>query len=265
MYLWYMEKFVAEGNDARTKSEAAYRILRRAIVSGEIRGQAPIDESDLIRNYGLGRTPVREALKRLAQEQFLVWGSHRTPYVRDIGVQELTPLYKARELLEVPSARLAAETSTKHELTVLDNIAGGLEAAYAANDVYEAVELDHEFHGSVADGTHNPFLARAVRTLNEASLRLWFVGIERFPRPPGSNDHRDIVQAIRSRDPDAAESAVRAHIANSFERQLILNGLVPSASAPHWVATENTASQSIAQTAVGATSRAGLTSKKPTG
>jgi DNA-binding GntR family transcriptional regulator len=249
----------------RTKSEVAYLVLRRAIVTGEIPGQTPLDESDLIRSYGLGRTPVREALKRLAQEQFIIWGSHRTPYVRDIGVQELMPLYKARELLEVPAARLAAGLSTGNELAVLDRLAVEMDAAYAADQVYEAVELDYQFHGSVADGAHNPFLARAVRSLNEASLRLWFVGIERFPRPPGENDHRDIVKAVRSGDPGQAEAAVRTHIEDSFRRQLILHGLVASTAALEEAAAIPRPSQSIAQTSVGAMSRAGFESKNPTG
>lgn len=227
MYHKYSGKTVPSAiDDAVTKSEAAYQALRRAIVTGDIRGQAPLDEPDLLLTYGLGRTPAREALKRLAHEQLIVWGPHRTPYVRDIGVQELKPLYEARQFLEIPAARLAASLMSMQELAHLGSIVAEIDAAYTADEVYEAVQLDYSFHGSVADGSRNPFLARAVKALNESSLRLWYVGIERFPRRAEDNDHGEIVAALRTRDPDVAEAAVRKHVENSFQRQLILHGLV---------------------------------------
>ena len=91
-----------------TKADLAYRLLRRAIVVGEISGNEPLDEVALVGRFGTGRTPMREALKRLAQEQFIVWSPRRSPFVRDLSLQELLRLYESRMVMEVPAARLAA-------------------------------------------------------------------------------------------------------------------------------------------------------------
>lgn len=210
---------------AATKSEAAYRTLRRAVVIGEIQAQGPLDDVTLSETYGIGRTPLREALKRMAQEQFLVWEPHRTPYVRDIGLADLRHLYESRRLLEIPIARLAAERVTQVEVEELRRLVVDMKIAYDTGQAYEAVELDHQLHLAIATASRNRFLANAVHDLNEPSLRLWYLGIKRSP-PPQDDNHGPIVEAIAERDADNAERLVREHIETSFRRQLVLHGLV---------------------------------------
>ena len=203
-----------------TKAEHAYASLRRAIVVGEVAANTPLDEADLVTRLGTGRTPIREALKRLAMEQFIVWPAHRTPYVREVGAQELSRLYEARLLLEEPTARIAATRIGANQLRDLDLICDRMEEAAEVGKVYEAVELDHQLHLGIARGSDNRFLAEAVDNLNCGSLRLWYlshqeIGLEKVPQ-----NHRTILDALRSRDPDRAAEATRQHILNSLDRQL---------------------------------------------
>ena len=211
-----------------TKTDQAYQALRRGIVVGDIPANSPLDEADLMGRFDTGRTPIREALKRLALEQFVVWPPRRTAYVREIGPYELNRLYESRLVLEEPVARLAAERITDAGLAELDEFCTQLEQAAEADQVYEAVEIDHALHMAIARGSDNRFLAEAVGNLNCGSLRIWYVahkviGLEDVPE-----HHRDIVAALRTRDPERAAEATRRHIIVSHDRQLRLQSLSAS-------------------------------------
>lgn len=208
-----------------TKSDQAYHALRRAIVVGEIPTNTPLDEADLTGRLDTGRTPIREALKRLALEQFVVWPPRRTAYVREIGPFEVNRLYESRLVLEEPVTRLTAERITDAGLTELDRICAELERAAEAGNVYEAVELDHQLHLAIAYGSDNRFLAEAVGNLNCRSLRLWYVaqkelGLENVPQC-----HADIVEALRTRDPERAAAEARRHVLGSHDRQVRMQAL----------------------------------------
>lgn len=209
--------------EAVTKADKAYLQLRKAIVTGEIPANESLDEVELVSQFGFGRTPAREALKRLAQEGFVVWPSRRTPFVRELSLVELHRLYESRLLMEVPAARLAAERITASGLVELQRLGDRLRAAAETGDVYASIEADHALHIAISRGSDNRFLTEAVDRLNCGSLRLWFVahnalGLEHVPE-----QHQEIIDALGQRDPDAAESVVREHINDSLHRQLKLN------------------------------------------
>lgn len=206
-----------------TKADQAYRALRRGIVVGEIPANTPLDENDLIDRLGTGRTPVREALKRLAMEQFVLWPARRTPYVRDMSTHDLHRLYESRLLLEEPAARLAATRITDRQLERVQRFCDRLADAANRGDVYESIEADHALHMAITEGSDNRFLTEAVDRLNCGSLRLWYVAHERLGLERVTADHQDIIDALRTRDPDRAASAVRQHIMISLNRQMKLH------------------------------------------
>ncbi|HEX5505344.1 MAG TPA: GntR family transcriptional regulator [Thermomicrobiales bacterium] len=208
-----------------TKSDQAYRCLRRAIVTFEVGADAPLDEAALMARYGLGRTPLREALKRLALEQFIRWPPHRTPYVRALGLDELAPLYETRLLLEVPVAGLAAERIADAELAGLDALLARIRQAADAGRPYEEVELDHELHVAIARGTHNRYLVEAVTALNCGSLRLWYRAQRQLGMTHVHELHERLVGALRRHDRPLAEQVAREHVLRSHQRQLALHAL----------------------------------------
>jgi DNA-binding GntR family transcriptional regulator len=206
----------------RTKTDAAYQALRRAIVTGEIGPNEPLDENALQLRYRLGRTPLREALKRLTREQFASWPTHSTPFVRGVSANELTDLYQTRIILEEPASRIAATSITDAQLDRLDEISAQIEKFIADGRIYEAVESDHALHLAIAQGSGNRFLAEAVSNLNCGSLRLWYTTHEQLHDQTQTPRHSHLIAALRSRDPDRVAEETRKHILRSHQRQLTL-------------------------------------------
>jgi DNA-binding GntR family transcriptional regulator len=208
-----------------TKTERTYWLLREAIVSGELQEDTALDDKELMSRFHVGRTPVREAIKRLALEEFVIWPSHRTPYVRTTGAYDLAQLYEARHIFEIPAARLAADRATDADLAQLEEHCDLLDKAIASRNMYEVAELDYDFHIGVAKASKNRFLVEAVSHLNCGSLRLWYQNYVQLGTDRISEDHRRALKALRRRDSEDAATACRDHIQFSHERQLKLHGL----------------------------------------
>lgn len=201
-----------------TKAEAAYRALRRAIVTLAIDGGEPLDEAALGERFGIGRTPLREALKRLALEQLVVAPPHRTPYVRSFSLTDLQPLFETRLLLEVPVAGVAAERATEADLTALDSNLADMERAVARDDVYDTIEIDYIFHSLVARATQNRFLAEAINQLNRGSLRLWYLAHLKLGLTEVPSHHAEVIAAFRTGQRPLVEEVMRQHVLLSQSR-----------------------------------------------
>lgn len=208
-----------------TKTEQAYWVLRKAIVTGEFADWAPLDEVELMSRVDVGRTPIREAIKRLASEEFVVWHPHRTPHVRTTSADDLAALYEARQTFEVTAVQLAAQRANQDDLDLMERLSDQLDEAIAKNMLYEVAELDYDFHLAVAKASRNRFLVEAISHLNFGSLRLWYRSYIRVGTESINDHHRQGLEAIRRRDVELAMSSTVAHIEFSHERQLRLFGL----------------------------------------
>lgn len=205
-----------------TKSERAYAAVRRAIVTHALPAGVPLDESMLLEHFAIGRTPLREALKRLSYEGLLNWPPHQAPLIRDVGLFEMQQLYETRRLLDYKIAILAAERATDAHIEQMDMCREKLVEASRTGFVYESVELDYGLHAIIAQATQNHFLAEASNSLNLQSLRLWFraqfeLGVETI-----HESHTDLVSAISRHDAEAALQLAIAHVDSSLERQNML-------------------------------------------
>lgn len=201
-----------------TKADLAYRALRRAIVTLDIEGGEPLDEVVLGERFGVGRTPLREALKRLALEQLVVAPPHRTPYVRSFSLTDLQPLFETRLLLEVPVAGAAAERATEADLIALEANLADMERAVARGDVYETIEIDYVFHSLVARATQNRFLAEAINQLNRGSLRLWYLAHLKLGLQFVGSHHTEVIEALRCGQREVAEEVMQKHVLRSQSR-----------------------------------------------
>jgi len=219
------------GQTFTTKTEQAYWVLRKAIVTGEFSDWAPLDEVELMSKIDVGRTPIREAIKRLASEEFVVWHPHRTPHVRTTSADDLASLYEARQIFEVTAARLAAERASAVDLKALEKLSDRLDGAIAGHTLYEVAELDYDFHLALANASHNRFLVEAISHLNFGSLRLWYRSYLHLGIDSINDDHREQIEAIRHRDAATAVSIAQTHIEFFHERQLRLFGLTGAGAA----------------------------------
>ncbi len=201
-----------------TKSTVAYRRARRDIVTGVIGPNETIDENTLGARYGLGRTPIREALKQLRNDQLIVWPDRRSPYVAEIGLAQAKALYEARTIFETQIAVLAAERITDEAITRLDQLVAEEADLVERGQAYEAVEVDLLFHREVAEATGNPFLVDASTRINVSALRIWHEMI--VTEEMVAKEHADIVEALRRHDPDLSVAAVDRHIRNAYRRYI---------------------------------------------
>src|SRR4051812_425566 len=193
-----------------TKSTVAYQRARRDIVTGVIGANEAIDENVLGARYGLGRTPIREALKQLRNDQLIVWPDRRSPYVPEIGVAQVKSLYEARSIFESKIAALSAQRITEAAACRLDELVAREADFVQRSMAYEAAEVDLLFHKGVAEATDNQFLVDASTRVNISALRIWYemVATEGMI----AQEHADIVDALRRHDVPRSVAAVENHI-----------------------------------------------------
>jgi DNA-binding GntR family transcriptional regulator len=204
--------------NAATKTSVAYDRVRQDVVTGVIAANEAIDESALGQRYGLGRTPIREALKQLRNDQLIRWPDRRSPYVPEIGTAQVKSLYEARSIFETQIAILAAQRITEESVARLDRLAAEEGELVARGLAYEAVEVDLLFHQGVAEAAGNPFLVDASTRINVASLRMWYKMI--FHVEMIAQEHTDIVEALREHDVERSVAAVDRHITMAYERYI---------------------------------------------
>lgn len=202
-------------------SDRVAQDLRRLIITLDLRPGAPIIESQLMRRLDCGRTPLREALQRLADEYLVRAVPRRGMSVAEIGIFELQQTYEARQAIEGLLARLASERATEQQLGRLDSSTRAMEQAGEAADLFDTVQRDIQFHSLVAEAGGNVYLRDAFRRLAGPTMRLMY-----FAHSHGQAiaqtyiEHHDVVGALRQRDPASAERIMRAHIAQAKERIL---------------------------------------------
>jgi DNA-binding GntR family transcriptional regulator len=222
-----------------TKSNVAYQHARRDIVTGVIVANEAIDETALGHRYGLGRTPIREALKQLRNDQLIVWPERRSPYVPEMGVAQVKSLYEARSIFESQIAALSAQRITGAATVRLDELVAQEAGFVERRMAYEAAEVDLLFHRGVAEATGNQFLVDASTRVNISAMRIWYemVATEGMI----AQEHADIVDALRQHDVQRAVAAVEGHITNSYRRYIHMSTRLHVDSPPQRVRSESTA------------------------
>jgi DNA-binding GntR family transcriptional regulator len=196
-------------------ADKAYHAIRDLIVSLELAPGAVIDERELIERLGIGRTPVREALRRLAQERLVEVYPRRGMFVTGVDVRELARLSEVRAVLEPEAARLAAERATEADREELAGLLAELEAGGA-----EPIELDERIHRAVYRAAHNDLLEATLEQYYVLALRIWSIGLERAHELEAAVDaHRVLLEAIRDGDGERASATMREHVEN-FEQAM---------------------------------------------
>ena len=195
-------------------ADRAYLAIRGLIVSLELPPGAVIDERMLMERLGLGRTPVREALRQLAQEQLVEVFPRRGMFVTGVDVRDLARISEVRAALEPEAARLAAERATdeeRDELTALsDQIKRGA----------DMMGLDERIHRAIYAAAHNDLLEKTLGEYYVLALRIWAIALDRAEDLEDAvESHRDLIHAIVVGNADEAASLMHAHVEN-FEQAM---------------------------------------------
>jgi DNA-binding GntR family transcriptional regulator len=209
-----------EAADARSLSDRAYYRIRELIVSLALPPGSILNERELMRELGLGRTPVREALRTLAREQLVEVYPRRGIFVSSVDVRDLAGLSEVRLALESAGAGLAALRATAEDRERCTELLDELERAANGHDERALIELDQRIHRHVYSCTHNAFLARTLEEYYVLTLRIWVLALDRVARLEYAvREHRELLRAIRDGDPHKAEDVMRRHVAG-FERAI---------------------------------------------
>ena len=201
-------------------SEQAYRLIRDLIVTLDLPPGAVISEADLMTRLGMGRTPVREALRALAREHLVEVYPRRGIFVAGVDARELTALSEARSMLEPMAARLAAQRLTDSDRKTIDTLLAELDGLGALPDERELIALDQRLHRFVYAACRNRFLEGSLEEYYTHALRIWFLALDRLDHLGDAvGEHRAVLEAIRDGDADAAARTMAAHI-DGFESSI---------------------------------------------
>jgi DNA-binding GntR family transcriptional regulator len=209
--------------DNRTESLAdrAYREIRDRLVMLDIRPGSPINEDQLGASLGIGRTPVREALKRLAHERLVVAYPRRGTFATDVHITDLAHISEVRQHLEPIAAAAAARRATDRERVSLSDLADRLQSAETKRlDAHELMRLDLQAHRALYAATHNPFLEDTLARYDNLANRIWCLLIGRLSGMAGHvGEHGPLLEAVVAGDADSASELALQHVIH-FEHEV---------------------------------------------
>ncbi len=194
-------------------AESAYTILRNMILTGELPPESAITENSIVDRLAIGKTPVREAMRRLVLEGLLEVTPRLGYTVSGITRSDIDNLFQLREITETAAAVLAMDRLTEAQLDRLTELSA---IGYVPDDRESLVEylaVNMEFHDIIARACGNERLAALIERLMQESRR--FIQIAILSDEHGQvvvNQHIAIVDALRARDRDAVIEAVRTHV-----------------------------------------------------
>jgi DNA-binding GntR family transcriptional regulator len=195
-----------------------YRRLRDAITSGRFQPNERLVESDLAQTLQAGRTAVRAALVRLEQEGLVVREHYRGARVRLVSDREALEIEEVRVALELLIIRHAARNVTEPALTQLRETLAEMRRRVQRGDPLGYSELNGQFHQQVWTIADHPTAEKLLRTLKSQSIRFQYRTILRPGRTERSlHEHEAIVEALASRDAEAAEAAMREHLGEMLQ------------------------------------------------
>ena len=193
---------------AQSLTDTAYLHLEQMIVTLRLLPGSAVSEAELSERLGIGRTPIREALHRLARERLVVILPRRGIIVSDINVNTQLRLLEVRRVVECLVARRAARRSDEPTRKRFREMAAIFERCARNNDDVGFMEVDRQFNDLCVDAAHNEFASGAMCLMHSLSRRFWYLHYKQAAdMPQTAKLHADMARAIASGQEDAAELA----------------------------------------------------------
>ena len=196
--------------------------IREAIINGVFAPGERLMEIQMADEMGVSRTPVREAIRKLEMEGFVVMIPRRGTYVSNMSIKDINDVYEIRISLDTLAAGLAAERISDEELEELQRLLVKVGNAMEENDMAKVVEADIEFHDVLYKASRNERLRNIINNLREQITVIRGVSM----RYPGrlkdtQEEHRRLVECIAARNVEKSQEAARIHLENA-ERTLMI-------------------------------------------
>jgi GntR family transcriptional regulator, rspAB operon transcriptional repressor len=215
-------------------SDQAYEALKQSIIQLKLAPGSAIEENSLMVSLGIGRTPLREALQRLSQEDLIKSIPRRGYFVSNINHGDALHVFEVRKHLESFSAILAAKRANETDITKIAAYLDELESESENSDFNWNLEADLKFHQLISGASGNPFLQQTLDRLFSLTIRLLY--LNRLPVTiikEELDSYKAIFAAIQAHDPEAASEAMIKHLGFPLMRTTLSN------DAAGWPPTSN--------------------------
>jgi DNA-binding GntR family transcriptional regulator len=202
-------------------AERAYLELRERIVTLRFPPGTVLREDELMADLGIGRTPLREAVKRLALESFVAVQPRRGTYVTEVNAAEIVHITEIRAELEGYAAELAALRMDPGALATAEQLLDEVEQLGRSNDQDALMRFDRRIHSFTWEASSNPYLIDSLEHYFSLSLRIWYLVLDRVPGLGHSvHDQAELLRALTARDAHGARRVMREHVL-AFQREII--------------------------------------------
>lgn len=207
----------------------AYEAICRNIITLKFRPGQTLDEKQLMADLGIGRTPIRESLLRLAGDGWIELQPNKGAIVPPITLQSTRALFEAMRILEVGIAGLAVYQNITSLIGLMEAASKDVKAAMEAGDVLGLVEANHDFHMDFAQCSNNEYLIRAVSEVRNQAKRLAYLSYSSEIEPERSlqlhyesvvNEHEEFMNCLKAKDEPRLKEMVIQHIA-TFQQRII--------------------------------------------
>jgi len=203
----------------KMSSQDVYQALRNKIVNGEIASGEKLSEINLAKEFGVSRTPIREALKRLESRKLLTYEQNKGMVVPTLDSQSVSELFVIREMMESTAASLAAKYATEEEIGILKDLVD--EDWLRLDEPIVLAKTNKLFHRTINQIAHNNYLIDLSSVLDESLSLLGKTTLLNKDRAEKTlKQHQKIVEAIEKRDFKQAEVEARAHVKSAYRARL---------------------------------------------
>lgn len=207
----------------------AYETIVRKIICLEYQPSLHLEETRLMADLGIGRTPIREALVRLHHEKMVEAHPNRGVIVRPITLQNTKAMFEGMSLIEIGLVDIAAKKDCTRGIEKMTLANVEVEQAIYNNNVFELVEANHKFHIEFARCSQNEFLVRAVRDIRAEAKRLSYLSYDNIITPERPLDihyesvvkeHQQIISGLAGKDKQGLKALIQTHI-DTFKQRIV--------------------------------------------
>ncbi len=213
-----------EGHARGDRARVVYETLHREILTLELRPSSLLDETQLARRFGMSRSPIREALNRLAAQNLVVMLPNRSTLVAPLNLSDIPRYIEALDLLQRINTRLAAQHRTDADIVEMTRRADLFDASVKPFNQLEMSATNKDFHMAVARAGRNPYLARHYEALLDEGRRMLHMHFDYLVQigkeGVQAGEHHAMIAAIEARDVDEADRLAHAHTRQFHERFL---------------------------------------------
>ncbi|GAB7067180.1 GntR family transcriptional regulator [Mycobacterium hodleri] len=203
-----------------TNADRAYEVIRERLVMLDIRPGEPINDDRISSELGFGRTPVREAVKRLERDRLVVAYPRRGTFATAVDLTDLADISEIRKQLEPTAAARAARTASAEARARLEALARSIATIDDGDDPREVLRRDVYVHREIYRASGNPHLEQILITLDGHATRIWCLFLDRLPDVASHvREHAALLEAIVAGDETAAADLTLAHV-TGFEREI---------------------------------------------